>query len=192
MENYIKALKLVKIDRSPKTDEIPQCGTLEKAICEVPRALAFAPKGLTCEELGLRLGSEKHGDAPRKSGEGNGKLADAMDIAFRMKLSVDLTHNKKYGYRITALGKYLLRYESLDEKKDIISRLLIREYVIQVLILNAFGGYASYNNVVSELQSSATRIRRRQNVKRIASFIDSELHDGMHFMERIDWEVKDN
>ena len=100
MEAYVNALQLLKKDRYPKTDEIPQCGTLEKAICDVPRALAFAPDGLICEELGLRLGAENHGDAPRKSGEGNGKLADAMDIAIRMKLPVELSRGMKFGYRI--------------------------------------------------------------------------------------------
>lgn len=192
MEAYINALGLMKTDRIPKTDEIPQCGTLEKAICEVPQALAFAPNGLICEELGLRLGAENHGDAPRKSGEGNGKLADAMDIALRMKLPAESKSGKKYGYKITALGKYLLRYNDLNEKLDIVSRLLIREYVMQVLIHNATEGYASYNDAVSSLKSSATRMRRRQNVRRIASFIDSEINDGIHFMEQIDWEVKDN
>ena len=191
MESYLEAIKLIDTNRQPKTDEIPQCGTLEKAICEVPQALAFAPNGLICEELGLKLGAENHGDAPRKSGEGNGKLADAMDIAIRMKLPAESKRGTKYGYKISALGKYLLRYDELEDKMDVVSRLLIREYVMQVLFLKAADGYASYNDAVSSLKSPATRMRRRQNVRRIAYFIDSEVQDGPHYLEYIDWEVKD-
>lgn len=191
MEAYLEALKSIDMERTPNTDEIPQCGTLEKAICEVPRALAFAPDGLSCQELGLKLGAENHGDAPRKSGEGNGKLADAMDIAIRMKLPTE-NKKQKFGYKITSLGKYLLRYEELDEKKDIVSRLLIREYVMQKLFSEASNGYASYDDAVSALPSYKTKMRRRQNVRRIAYFISSEISDELHYLGAIDWEVKDN
>ncbi len=191
METYLEALLYVDTTRIPKTDEIPQCGTLEKAICEVPQALAFAPQGLLCSELGLKLGAENHGDAPRKSGEGNGKLANSMDIAMRMKLPAETSDKRKYGYKISALGRYLLRYENLDDKKDIVARLLIREYVMQVLLSEASKGMASYDNAVSALKSPATRMRRRQNVRRIVGFIDDELTTEGFYMSHIDWEVKD-
>ena len=150
METYLEALKYIKMERLPETDEIPQCGTLEKAICEVPQALAFSPDGLICVEFGLKLGAENHGDAPRKSWEGNGKLADAMDIAIRLKLPDD-NRKKKYGYKLSALGKYLLRFQELEEKEDIVARLLIREYIAQILISKADKGYASYNEVTAAL-----------------------------------------
>ncbi len=188
METYIGALKYIKIDRLPKTEEIPQCGTLEKAICEVPQALAFSPDGLICVDLGLKLGAEKHGDAPRKSGEGNGKLADAMDIAIRMKIATD-EKRKKYGYRISSLGRYLLRFQKLEEKEDIVARLLIREYVVQVLIERAVHGYVSYDEVTGSLKSPITRGRRRQNVRREIKIIDAQLEDGNSYYDRIDWKI---
>ena len=189
MKAFIESMGELSFDRLPLTEEIPQCGTLEKAICEVPQALVFAPDGLLCAELGLKLGAGRNGDAPRKSGEGNGKLADAMDIAIRMKLPADSKSGVKYGYRISSLGKYLLQYINLNDKMDIVSRLLAREYVIQLLIVRSIDGYASYENVVSSLKSNATRMRRRQNVRRILSFIDSQI-PGMSFCDRIDWEIR--
>lgn len=189
MESFIGSIKELPHDRLPETDEIPQCGTLEKAICEVPQALAFAPDGLKCAELGLRLGASSGGDAPRKSGEGNGKLADAMDIAVRMKLPADSKSGIKYGYKISSLGRYLLRFSDINDKMDIIARLLTREYVAQVLIVRAMDGYASYEEVVSSLRSPVTRMRRRQNVRRVMSFIDSQTADWS-FCDEIDWEIR--
>ena len=191
MGSFIDHMKELPTGRLPKTDEIPQCGTLEKAICEVPQALAFAPNGLLCAELGLRIGAEKGGDAPRKSGEGNGKLADAMDIALRMKLPADSRTGFKYGYKISSLGKYLLRYTDMNDKMDIIARLLAREYVAQVIIVSAMDGYASYDEAVSALKSPATRIRRRQNVRRVISIIDSQITDGRSFYKYVDWDIRD-
>lgn len=189
MEAYLEALKHIKMDRIPNTDEIPQCGTLEKAICEVPQALAFSPDGLICVDLGLKLGADNHGDAPRKSGEGNGKLADAMDIAIRMKLPVD-ERKKKYGYKLSALGRYLLRFQELEEKEDIIARLLIREYVAQMLIGKADQGYVSYDEVTAALKSPITRGRRRQNVRRVIRIIDSQLEADNNYYDKIDWEIE--
>lgn len=189
MESFIEPIKELPTDRLPDTEEIPQCGTLEKAICEVPQALAFFPQGLLCAELGLRLGASSGGDAPRKSGEGNGKLADAMDIAIRMKLPADSKSGMKYGYKISSLGRYLLRFSDINDKVDIIARLLIREYVAQVLIARVMDGYASYEEAVSSLKSPATRLRRRQNVRRVISFIDTQI-TGKPFCDEIDWEIR--
>lgn len=189
MERFIDSIKELPTDRLPDTEEIPQCGTLEKAICEVPQALVFFPQGLLCAELGLRLGANNGGDAPRKSGEGNGKLADAMDIAIRMKMPTDSKSGLKYGYKISSLGRYLLRFNNINSKMDIIARLLIREYVAQVLIVHAMDGYASYEEAVSSLKSPATRMRRRQNVRRVISFIDTQITDRS-FCDEIDWEIR--
>lgn len=189
MEAFIESMKELSFDRLPDTEEIPQCGTLEKAICEVPQALAFEPGGLLCAELGLKLGAENSGDAPRKSGEGNGKLADAMDLAVRMKLPAVCKTGFKYGYRISSLGRYLLQFADISDKMDIISRLLAREFVVQMLIVKAMDGYSSYEDSVSSLKSTTTRMRRRQNVRRILSFIDSQLSSESYY-DRIDWEIR--
>ena len=190
IDAFISMVRVIPIDRLPTTDEIPQCGTLEKAVCEVPQALAFAPEGLLCAELGLRLGAENHGDAPRKSGEGNGKMACAMDLAIRMKLPSDSKSGKKYGYRISSLGRYLLRFTDIEDKMDIIARLSLREYVVQYLIAKAADGYVSYDEAVSALKSPVTRMRRRQNVRRIMTFIDSQLVDGPSYCDMIDWDIR--
>ena len=155
----------------------------------MPQALAFAPGGLLCAELGLRLGASSGGDAPRKSGEGNGKLADAMDIAVRMKLSADTKSGEKYGYKISSLGRYLLRFADIDDKMDIIARLLAREYVVQLLIVRVMDGYACYEEAVSSLKSPVTRMRRRQNVRRVLSFIDSQI-TTRSFCDEVDWEIR--
>ena len=189
MEVFIESMKKLPTDRLPDTEEIPQCGTLEKAICEVPQALAFYPQGLLCAELGLRLGASSGGDAPRKSGEGNGKLADAMDIAIRMKLPSDSKTGLKFGYKISSLGRYLLQFSDINDKMDIVARLLLREYVAQVLIKHAMDGYASYEESVSSLKSPITRMRRRQNVRRVISFIDTQL-TSCSFCDEIDWEIR--
>lgn len=189
MEAYLEGLKHIKMDRLPKTEEIPQCGTLEKAICEVPQALAFSPDGLICVDLGLKLGAENHGDAPRKSGEGNGKMADAMDIAIRMKLPVD-NQKKKYGYKLSTLGRYLLRFQKLEDKEDIVARLLIREYVAQILIGKSNQGYVSYDEVTAALKSPITRGRRRQNVRRVIRIIDDQLEEGNNYYDKIDWKIE--
>ena len=191
MVQFIESLKNIPTDRLPRTDEIPQCGTLEKAICEVPQALASAPEGLLCAELGLKLGADNHGDAPRKSGEGNGKLADAMDIAIRMKLPSESKKGIKYGYKLSSLGRYLLRFPELDDKTDIVSRLLIREYIAQMLIIRVMNdGYAKYSEITAALKSPTTRMRRRQNVRRIISFIDSQVTTGNTYHDKIDWSVE--
>ncbi len=190
IESFIRAINELSFDRIPTTDEIPQCGKIEKALCEVPQALAFAPEGLLCAELGLRLGAENHGDAPRKSGEGNGKLADAIDVAIRMKLPAESKTGHKYGYRISSLGTYLLRFTTIEEKIDIITRLLAREPIVRYLIVKASEGYASYDEAVSSLKSAVTRMRRRQNVRRIMAFIDSQITDGTLYCDLIDWDVR--
>ncbi len=190
IERYLDAISKMEIKRLPRTEEIPQCGTLEKAICEVPQVLAFEPDGLICADLGVKLGAEDHGDAPRKSGEGNGKLADAMDIAIRQKLPTSDRSGMKYGYKISSLGSYLLRFSEIGEKMDVVSRLLVREYVFQAIYTNAADGYASYDEIVSSLKSPATRMRRRQNVRRIVSFISGEEHDGAQWVENIDWDIE--
>lgn len=191
MEKFVASVNNMPFVRLAKTNEIPQCGSVEKAICEVPKILAFAPDGLICSELGLKLGAEKQGDAPRKSGEGNGKLAVSLDLATRLPLLFGDGNKRKLGYKISSLGNYLLVFSELDDKLDIISRLLIRECVIQFLIAQAMKGYASYDEAVSSIKSINTRLRRRQNVRKIILIIDSQLGDGvMPFFDRIDWEVK--
>ena len=186
---FLAALQTLPATGHPKSDEIPQSGTLEKAVCEVPQALAFAPGGLVCEELGLRLGAENHGDAPRKSGEGNGKLAASLDLVARLKLPYGTKQKRKYGYIISPLGRYLLQFLSLEEKSDVISRLLIRGRVAQELFVNAMHGYAKYEDVVSSLGSSNTQKRRRQNVRRIVTFIAAQSEHGSDYLESIDWKV---
>lgn len=189
MDIFLYALQTLPGTRHPKSDEIPQNGTLEKAVCEVPQALAFAPKGLICEELGLRLGAVKGGDAPRKSGEGNGKLAASLDLVIKMKLPTNAKRRSKNGYVISPLGRYLLQFQQLEEKSDIISRLLIRERFAQELLVNAMRGYAKYEDVVSEIESSKTRERRRQNVRRIMLLIAAQSEHGPDYLEKIDWKV---
>ena len=189
MDIFLYALQTLPNTHHPRTDEIPQCGLLEKAFCETPQALAFASDGLICEELGLRLGAENHGDAPRKSGEGNGKLADALDLAIRMKLPTNTKRKSKFGYIISPLGRHLLQFQKLEEKNDVISRLLIRERVAQELFVNAMNGYAKYEDVVSALKSPETRKRRRQNVRRIVSIIAAQSEHGPDYLERIEWEI---
>lgn len=189
MDIFLYALQTLPNTQHARTDEIPQCGLLEKAICETPQALAFASQGLICEELGLRLGAENHGDAPRKSGEGNGKLADALDLAIRMKLPTNTKQECKYGYVISPLGRHLLQFQKLEDKSDVISRLLIRERVAQELFVNAMNGYAKYDDAVSALKSPSTRLRRRQNVRRIVSLIATQSEHGQEYLERIDWEI---
>lgn len=191
LEDFLDGIQHIDASRLPRTDEIPQCGTLEKAICEVPTALAFAENGLICEELGLRLGASNGGDAPRKSGEGNGKMAVSMDIALRLKLTIGTTGKKKYGYKISPLGHYLLRFPELKDKMDIISRLLLREYIAQVLIAKAIGGYVSYPEVTASLKSTVTRMRRRQNVRRIITLIDEEHDNDVKYYDLIDWDIEE-
>ena len=51
-------------------------------------------------------------------------------------------------------------------------------------------GYAKYSEITAALKSPTTRMRRRQNVRRIISFIDSQVTTGNTYHDKIDWSVE--
>lgn len=88
----------------------------------------------------------------------------------------------------TALGKYLVRFMP-DEKRDLLRRLALRQYMAQKIIHDAGGGIISYREEVNHL-SVTTAVRRRNNVRVYLEFIlrDTQCEKRL---SNIEWQVKE-
>lgn len=177
LELFLDKLDELDFSREPEKSEVPQFSSFENGAIRVPELLQFADDGLTYDDLGYQMVKANRIGACIKYGENHSKLADLMSL-------VTISKTRPAIVKSTALGKHLVAFD-LDEKADVLKKLLLRDYFMQRMISEAKRGMTYYSDVASCL-SESTRIRRRSNVKCLAEFI-LENGEGSHIYKNIVW-----
>ena len=177
----IEELNRIQIKDSFLTSEIPVFGSLDISINRVPELLVFAENGLSFKELGKKLLNTDNEINSQKYGEVSAKTAEIVNL---VKITND--HPKKA--LISQFGHHLLAYGA-EDKKNLIKAIMLQNAFIQSLVFHAvYSKEWSYYNWVNSL-SETSRMRRRQNVRRLLRFILSDT--GLQECENsIDWSIK--
>ena len=130
-------------------------------------------------ELGYKLKKPLQKTASQKYGENQARLAEMLHL-------VTINDSAPKRVFVTRLGKYLNRYSFL-EKENVIRSLLLQDPYIQHVVTATLHYSYNYSEVLTVL-SRSTAMRRRQNVRKIVTFIlsDEEFSDCLN---HIDWEV---
>ncbi|MBE6977869.1 MAG: hypothetical protein E7438_04420 [Ruminococcaceae bacterium] len=159
---FIYELRSLQYDRPILTSEILQYSSFSDGVTRIPELLQFYPDGENFINLGYQMVAAPNEAANRKYGENHARLAEALGLA-------TISASKPRYAKLSAWGQYLLQY-SLEEKKDLFKKLLLREYYLQTIIVQALNGPVSYFDIVSFL-SESTALRRRSNTHHIIDFI---------------------
>ena len=178
IEEYIRLIDRMDLSAEVVSADIPQYSNFSAAVVRLPEILEFYPKGLGFEEIGYQLKKSPTEGAGTKYGENHAKLAAMMDL-----VSISERPSK---VEITSLGHFLVTV-SLQEKKDLLVRLLLREHIVKKLICSSKYN-CSYREIVRGLADS-TAERRRSNVKSILEYVLSDTSECER-LDRIDWKVK--
>lgn len=180
IERYIAVIDSMDYDIQIEAAQVPQFSDFGDGIYRVPELLEFAPEGMTFEKLGYQLVKSPTEGAGIKYGENHSKLAATMEL-------VEI-NKRPSNVMSTALGKYLIRFMP-DEKKEVLRRLALRQYMAQKIIHDAGDGMISYRKAVNRL-SVATAVRRRNNVRVYLEFILKDTPCEKR-LSNIDWQVKE-
>jgi len=180
IERYIAVIDSMDYDIQIEAAQVPQFSDFGDGIYRVPELLEFAPEGMTFEKLGYQLVKSSTEGAGIKYGENHSKLASTMEL-------VEIT-KRPSNVMSTALGKYLIRFMP-DEKKEVLRRLALRQYIAQKIIYDAGHGMISYREEVNRL-SVATAVRRRNNVRVYLEFILKDTPCEKR-LSNIDWQVNE-
>lgn len=180
IERYVEVIDTMTYDVQIEAAQVPQFSDFGDAIYRVPELLEFAPKGTSFEKLGYQLVKSPTEVAGIKYGENHSKLASTMEL-------VEIT-KRPSNVMSTALGKYLVRFMP-DEKRDLLRRLALRQYMAQKIIHDAGGGIISYREEVNRL-SVTTAVRRRNNVRVYLEFILKDTQCEKR-LSNIEWQVKE-
>lgn len=141
--------------------------------------LEFEPDGISYSDAGYQLMSAVSEGARVKYGETHAKLAAAMNL-------VIITEHKPAVVRATPWGMFLAKY-ALEEKQDVLKKLLLREKCVKVIISRALRGMTCYRDAVTGL-AATTATRRRTNIKWLVEYIMNGT-DREDALSRIDWEL---
>ena len=117
--------------------------------------------------------------ARMKYGENHSKLAEVMSL-------VEIRPTRPAIVKNTALGKYLA-YIPIQDKENVLKKLLLRNVVIQRIIRDAMQNQASYKNIAVNLKKS-TAYRRRTSIKYLIEFI-LQGTSFEYLVSQIDWQV---
>lgn len=180
IERYVDVIDSMNYDVQIEAAQVPQFSDFGDGIYRVPELLEFAPEGMTFEKLGYQLVKSPTEGAGIKYGENHSKLASTMEL-------VEIT-KRPSNVMSTALGKYLIRFMP-DEKKEVLRRLALRQYMAQKIIHDAGDRMISYREAVNRL-SVATAVRRRNNVRVYLEFILKDTPCEKR-LSNIDWQVKE-
>ncbi len=159
--------------------EVPCFSTMLNGMVRLPELLEFYPNGMSFYEIGYQMKKQSNDFACIKYGENHAKLAAKMSL-------VTITNTKPAVISLTAIGHHLVKY-SLDEKKRVLTALLLRDSFMQFLIKHIVVGDSSYAEIVSFLKPS-TAYRRKTSVKQLAEFI---LEDTTYKeqLSQFEWKV---
>lgn len=177
LQTYLEVLLTLRLNRSLKTEEIPQYSSFEDGVSRITELLEFYPEGESFVKLGYQMVNAPNETANRKYGENHSRLAESMDL-------VVVSLEKPRYSKNTAWGHYLVQY-TIEQKESVLKKMLLREYFIQLIIQKAFQGTVSYFELTSFLALS-TAIRRRSNTKYIIEYILKGT-DWECYLENIDW-----
>ena len=178
IQKYIEVIDQLTMDDTVKSDQVPQFSGFCNALYRLPEILEFAPDGLSFSEIGYQLAKSPNDAASTKYGENHSKLAEMLDI-------VEIC-NRPSNVKSTNLGKYLIKFTP-DEKKDLVKRLLLRQYIVKKMLNAAGKGRCNYKDIVSEL-SKSTALRRRSNVNKLLDYV-VEGTDLSERLKVINWNV---
>jgi len=160
--------------------EVPCFSTFTNGIIRVNELLEFAEAGLTYAEIGYQLVNTPNLMAQIKYGENHSKLAAKMSL-----VSIANPHRHAL-VTSTALGHYLVAVP-IEEKEDILRKLLLRDHCIKVIVKQAMMGQANYRSIVKKL-SDSTAYRRRTSVKCAVEFALGSP-DTKHLLSNIVWDI---
>lgn len=180
IEEYVSIIDELTLDEDVVSDQVPQFSDFNDGAYRIPELLEFEPLGLTFEKLGYQLVKSPTEGAGIKYGENHSKLATMMEL-------VEIT-KRPSNVVSTALGRYLVPFLP-EEKKEVLKRLLLRQYLVQMMISGASTGVFSYREAISKL-SKATAIRRRSNVRIVLEYILCGTAEEIR-LDRIDWRVEE-
>lgn len=141
--------------------------------------LEFSPNGSNFVEIGYMLMESETQLARMKYGENHSKLAEVMSL-------VEIRPTRPAIVKNTALGKYLA-YIPIQDKENVLKKLLLRNVVIQRIIRDAMQNQASYKNIAVNLKKS-TAYRRRTSIKYLIEFI-LQGTSFEYLVSQIDWQV---
>lgn len=180
MSKYFEVVDNLNHDAVVNTAQVPQFSLFEAAAYRLPEILEFAPQGLTYKEIGYQLAKSPTDGAGIKYGENHAKLASTMEL-------VEI-NCRPSNVNSTALGHYLIAFP-IEEKKEILRRLILRQYIIRKIVHDT--GYESvlYKDVVAEL-SEATAMRRRSNVRILLEIVLKGTEEEKR-LDLVDWRVSD-
>lgn len=179
IEQYINVIDDLEYLDAIEPSQVPQFSDFNAGVYRVPELLEFAPDGMTFEKVGYQLIKCTTEGAGVKYGENHSKLAETMEL-------VEITKRPSKVVS-TVLGKYLVKFTP-EEKNDILRRLAIRQYLAQKIIHDSADKKICYREAVGKL-SSATALRRRNNVRVYLNFIlkDTKFENRL---SNIDWQVE--
>lgn len=159
--------------------DVPCFSSLNNGLERVPELLQFHESGISYQELGYLLKKGTTATACIKYGENHAKLAELASL-------VNIKKTKPATIRCSAFGKYLIHYP-MDEKEQVLKKMLLRDPYIQHLISQAICGEASYKESVKALKTT-TAVRRRTSTKELVHFVlrNTEYQEDYH---NIDWSL---
>lgn len=166
--NRVPVISLLNVLSQQRTTQaltpamIPCFSTFENGAIRIVELLEFSPSGMTLAELGYQMNKATKVGAQIKYGENHSKLSAMMSL-------VTITNTRPAKVTSTPWGRYLMKF-SLDEKRDVLRKLLLRDTFIQQFIASTLNGKIQYRDITACL-SDSTSYRRRTSVKCLMDFI---------------------
>lgn len=179
IETFLDIIKLEAFNIVIIPSMVPCFSSFENGAHRLNELLEFEPSGLTFANAGFQLIGATTDAAQVKYGETHAKLARMMNL-------VHISDGKPAVIQSTPWGSYLVRFE-IEQKSDVLKKLLLRDMCIHSIIHSALNGFTRYADKVSML-SKSTAIRRRTNVKWLIEYILTGT-ECAEVLLNIDWEV---
>jgi len=159
--------------------DVPCFSMLSNGIIRLPELLEFYPDGMSFYEIGYQIKKQPNPNACVKYGENHAKLASKLSLAV-------ISNGKPVVVQGTSIGRILVKY-TIDEKKNVLRCLLLRDPFMQYLIHHIVVEDSSYSEIVAFLKPS-TAYRRKTSVKQLAEFaIEGSSYTDT--LKAFDWTV---
>lgn len=181
IEEILNVIKTEPISGALTPADVPCFSTFDMGAHRLNELLMFEPEGLSFSDAGYQLMNSIQDGARKKYGENHSKLATIMSL-----VQISYEHRTAL-VTPTAWGQYLTKYE-LEQKRNILQKLLLRDLCVRTIVKEALNGPANYRNIVSFLARS-TAVRRRSNVKCLVEYALTGT-DYEYVLARINWECE--
>lgn len=178
IERYVEVIDSMEYPKEISAAQIPQFSDFNAGVYRVPELLEFETEGMSFEKLGYQLVKSSTEGAGIKYGENHAKLASTMELVEIAKRPSNVMS--------TVLGQYLVKFAP-DEKRELLRRLAIRQYMAQKMIHDSAEGILNYRDSVGCL-SMTTAVRRKNNVRAYLEFILKDTTCEKR-LSNIDWQV---